>query len=69
MSWNYRVVDWGDGVDIREVYYDDDGKITHWTANPRELTGETVDDIEEDLRLILKDLRRFPPIPEAELPR
>ena len=67
MTWNYRVIDHGEHFSVREVYYDGE-RITHWTAKPRELSGETIDDIEADLRLILAELRKRPPIPEADLP-
>jgi hypothetical protein len=69
VSWNYRIVDWGRGeVDVREVYYGRDGAVTMWTANPRELTGGTPQDIIEDLRKMLADLGRLPPLDYRELP-
>lgn len=53
--WNYRVT-----VDrsalpqyaIREVYYREDGSIEGWTVDPRDLTGESIEDIKADLELI-----------------
>jgi hypothetical protein len=68
VSWNYRLIDHGTHLSVREVYYDDGGKPKWWMERPCEVSGESVDDIEDDLKLILKDLRRFPPIPESELP-
>jgi hypothetical protein len=69
MSWNYRIVDWGNGsFDVREVYYDLSGTILHWSANPRELTGETPDDIMGDLKRMLSDAERLPTLDYRELP-
>lgn len=59
MTWNYRIVEWPGGqFDVREVYHDKDGKITSWTANPREVTGESVADIIGDLELMLDCVRK-----------
>jgi hypothetical protein len=67
MSWNYRIVCWGRGqYDIREVYYDENGKPLGWTANPRELTGESRKAIIEDLELMLESVRRHPVLKFAE---
>ena len=49
MSWNYRVVktshqvgdEWHDSYTIREVYYDDEGNIESWTAEPCYPAGDT----------------------------
>lgn len=68
MSWNYRLVDYGSHMAVHEVYYDKEGKITGLTETPRTLTGDSVDDIEEDLKLILEQLRRHPPLSSADLP-
>lgn len=58
MSWNYRVC-----LDtkqlpvfsIREVYYRDDGSVQGWTSIPRDLTGDSPEEIKADLELILQD--------------
>jgi hypothetical protein len=56
MSWNYRIVrdvqrvgdEEHESFSIREVYYDDDGKITGWTAEPCCPAGETWVDLVDD---------------------
>jgi hypothetical protein len=48
-TWNYRIVrtthqlggQEHQSFTIREVYYDDDGKITSWTAEPCYPAGDT----------------------------
>ena len=50
MSWNYRMVyeerQKGEGMwSIREVYYDDDGSIHSWEANPGPLEALTYCDL------------------------
>lgn len=69
VTWNYRLVDYGSHLGVHEVYYDEGGKVKCWGSEPEKIIGESIDDIEDDLKLILKDLRRFPPIPESELPK
>lgn len=69
MSWNYRIVQWGeDEFDVREVYYDKSGAVKYWTLNPRELTGETPMDIIDDLELMLKSVRKHPVLDHRQLP-
>lgn len=78
MSWNYRVCRdqgqrQGDYVSysIREVYYDDDGKVLGWTATPATLLGDTPEEIKADLELILKDTfdRKILDITDEDNPR
>jgi hypothetical protein len=44
-SWNYRmtkrVVDGQPVFEVREVYYDDGGRINGWTKDPATLAGDT----------------------------
>lgn len=69
MSWNYRIVDWDDdGFDVREVYYDRDGKIARWSANPRELTGYSPEDIIKHIELMLRSLKAHPTLHYSDLP-
>lgn len=50
MSWNYRICKDKDGNhQIHEVYYDDDGTINLWTLNAIAPTGETKDELLENL--------------------
>jgi len=50
MSWNYRVIFRQHEEDyvlqVHEVYYDDDGKITLWSEKPvAASSGESVSDL------------------------
>jgi hypothetical protein len=58
MTWNYRVcketypeglLNEEDYYSIREVYYDDDGKITGVTENAVGVSGYTIDEIKFSL--------------------
>ncbi len=60
MSWNYRltkedVYSPGAGVEtvysIREVYYDKDGKVDGWTAEPVYPVGETWAEFQKSMAL------------------
>jgi hypothetical protein len=63
MSWNHRItrrsVPAGDGsedtehvYEIREVYYDDEGKVKGWTEEPVAPHGESVRDLLDDLAIM-----------------
>jgi hypothetical protein len=58
MTWNHRVLKTKDGVDgsdwyaIHEVFYED-GKPRSYTANPIDVSGESIDDI----RWVLERMR------------
>lgn len=59
MSWNYRVIhtehETPTGKETRyaihEVYYDDGGKVTRWTAEPTWPQGETPEEFSDDLMM------------------
>ncbi|MEI5687747.1 hypothetical protein [Sphingomonas kyungheensis] len=34
MTWNYRIIDFGDHLALHEVHYDEAGKPTSYTAEP-----------------------------------
>ena len=68
MTWNYRIIK----HDVRkpayfaihEVYYNDGGTITNWTADPINLTGgskseliATIKQVSSDSRLSVQVLR------------
>jgi hypothetical protein len=65
MSWNYRVVirdagrDAGLTYSLVEVYYDDDGEIIGWFS-PGEASGETLEELRDDLTLMLEAVDRKP---------
>lgn len=69
MSWNYRLIDYGGHVAVHEVYYDKKGKLKAYSTNPISLTGDSVNDVLDDIGLVVADLRRLPPIKEADLPK
>lgn len=51
MTWNYRVVrDLFSQYGIYEVYYDEGGNISAWTGGPEEPFGESLDELEENLK-------------------
>jgi hypothetical protein len=58
MTWNNRITKDKDGYAIREVFYDEQGKVEGWTEEA--LTGyfETKEDLIADLKLKLKDAKR-----------
>lgn len=69
MTWNYRLVIQGDHVSVREVYYRANGSIESYTANPVNLDGYVdKEDMTDALAMILADIRRHPPLTEADLP-
>jgi hypothetical protein len=55
--WNYRVFHRCyliadtpvEQYTVREAYYDDDGKVTGWSAEPSAPMGDTMEELEEDL--------------------
>ena len=55
-TWNYRVMQqtkhgwtW---CEIHEVYYDDNGVVCGWTADPCWPQGETSDELWDDIKLM-----------------
>ena len=55
MNWNYRIIkdyDYESYYVIREVYYGKDGTIKYWSDDPIGPTGDTVDELKEDLELM-----------------
>jgi hypothetical protein len=43
MTWNYRVIKIGEEVGIHEVYYDEEGNPSSYTANPVAVSSYTED--------------------------
>lgn len=69
MTWNYRIVRFSDPewYQIHEVHYDSSGEPTSMTARSVCLEGESKDDIEKEIALIMRAFRE--PILDAdELP-
>jgi hypothetical protein len=70
MSWNHRVMrqhfDSGEvHYGIREVFYDEDGTVKGWTAEPVDPHGESVDGLRECLQRMLAALDK-PVLDERE---
>ena len=65
MSWNYRVVKKRHGPDetdvgyaIHEVYYDSDGNPTSCTVREMEPWGETLEELESDMKMFTVALQK-----------
>lgn len=60
MSWNYRICfrskNRGYGFYIHEVYYEDDGSIKYYTANPVNVFGDDPDDVYQTLKMMMDSL-------------
>lgn len=70
MTWNYRIIQ-HDGsspvyYEVHEVFYDEAGKITSWTSDPIDLTGESKSGIDRTLKQISSDCKQ-PVLSESEL--
>jgi hypothetical protein len=56
MTWNYRVIRTDEAFAIHEVFYDSNGEINGWSADPIAPMGETQDELMKDLELIQRAL-------------
>ena len=50
-TFNYRVTRQGDQFAIREVFYDDHGRVNGWTASPLSVSCSSVTDLRHELEL------------------
>ena len=54
MTWNYRIIrtvkDGVESFDIHEVYYEADGQPFLWSVEPIAPTGDTLEELIEDMR-------------------
>jgi hypothetical protein len=76
MTWRYQAV-WRkqDGIpggervySVCEVYFDDDGRLAHWTEDPAiAASGETWDELQHDLGKMYEDVWSWMPVSFAEL--
>lgn len=66
MSWNYRIVRTNEGLQIFDVYYDEEGKPTATSALPSTVYGETVEELNDRLALVAEALNR-PIVEESEI--
>lgn len=62
MTWRYQLtketINGHDEYAVREVYFDDEGNLTSWTKDPITLTGDSQQEILEDLIRIRTDIKR-----------
>ncbi len=69
MEWNYRVFHEEDGnYTIHEVYYDADGSILACTENAVEPTGESLEELAQDIEWFGEALT-LPVLTLADVPR
>ena len=71
MSWNYRLIQHATHIALHEVYYDDEGRVTGWTANAASFVAdmdEGANAIIGSLEMALSDALRHPVLIESELP-
>ncbi len=60
MSWNYRTIATPSKLNsyyeysIHEVYYNENGSINSWTENSISAYGDSKEELQEDLQLMLK---------------
>lgn len=59
MTWNYRIIKHDTNTHphfaVHEVFYDEVGNITSWTADPIDVTGESKREVLSMLKQMLTD--------------
>lgn len=65
MTWNYRIIQFDDCEALHEVYYDDEGRPTAYTENAVDFVFDHPGDIEDGLRMALRDVQNYPKLPRA----
>ena len=59
VKWNYRgMVDREGFHSVREVFYDDDGTIESFSANPSPPFGESPEELIENLGMMMEGLKK-----------
>ena len=56
MSWDYRVIENHGMFTIREVHYNDKGDITSISEDPMVPSGETLEELKDDMQYFLQAL-------------
>lgn len=72
MTWNYRLIRHDEHIALHEVFYDDGGKITGWTADAISFVAdldEGAEGVISSLEMALADARRHPVLIANELPK
>ncbi|MFM5930969.1 MAG: hypothetical protein ACKOPQ_08695 [Novosphingobium sp.] len=71
MTWNYRVLDHGTHLAVHEVYYDAEGHVRSWTAEPVGFLAnldEGLDGLLIDLGRVREAVLDKPVLSRADLP-
>lgn len=60
MTWNYRVMtlNRGESYEIHEVYYNEEGRPSMYSANSVKPFGENIEDLTQNLQWMLKALQK-----------
>lgn len=72
MTWNYRLIRHANHLGLHEVFYDDAGKVTNWTADPVTFVADSDEGaagIIGALENALADARRYSVLIAADLPQ
>jgi len=56
MSWDYRVIEHNGMFTIHEVYYNDKGGITSISQDPMGPSGDTLEELKDDMEYFLQAL-------------
>lgn len=71
MNWNYRIIhhDTGEHVyfAIHEVFYDEHGKVTNWTTDPIDVSGESKSEVIKTLNRMFEDIEKSEILLESQL--
>lgn len=70
MTWSYRVIKHDKAEPVyfaaHEVYYDERGRVTNWTQEPIDITGNSRQEVLKTLRHMTGDTKA-PVLKESEL--
>ena len=71
MSWNFRIVRYADGsgFGLHEVFYDSMQEPKSWTGRPIYFSGDTPEEIRQELRRAYKDAHEQAILEEQNLER
>ena len=71
MTWNYRIIYHDEGKHpyfaIHEVFYNELGKVTNWTTDPIDVSGESQLEVTKTLMQMLKDTDKTDVLLESQL--
>jgi hypothetical protein len=71
MSWRYQPVWFDDGVSkafaLIEVFFDENGELDGWTADPHAAIGEDIEDLGAELARMVMDAKCWRPVAYKDL--